>query len=125
MHERSLAKALLEQVEAHARAQGASRVTAVCVQLGPLAGVEPLLLASALEDGSAGTIAEGALIKLIEVPLVAKCLDCGRQFEVERFRFHCPACSSARTQLLQGDGVILESIVVLDEPVTTNTAAQG
>jgi hydrogenase nickel incorporation protein HypA/HybF len=115
MHERSLAAALLRQVEAHAAAQGALRVEEVCVKLGPLAGVEPLLLESAFGELAAGSIAAGAVLRFNEVPLVAGCRDCGREFEVERFRFRCPDCSSGKTTLLQGDSVILESINVVDE----------
>lgn len=115
MHERSLAAALLRQVETHATAQGALRVEEVCVQLGPLAGVEPLLLVMAFEQMAEGSIAAGAVLRLHEVPLVARCQDCGREFEVERFRFRCPVCSSGQTRLLQGDAVILESIKVVDE----------
>jgi hydrogenase nickel incorporation protein HypA/HybF len=123
MHERSLAKSLLAQVVAHSQAHGVQRVTEMHVQLGPLSGVEPLLLAGALDDLCQGTIAEHALVKLIEVPLVASCLDCGCRFEVEHFRFCCSACSSPRTQVVQGDGVILERIVVLDEPARTDAGA--
>lgn len=122
MHERSLAAALLKQVETHAAAHGALRVEEVCVQLGPLAGVEPLLLGTAFEQLAAGSIAAGAILRLHEVPLVARCQDCDREFEVEGFRFHCPTCSSSRTQLIQGDAVILESIKVVDE---TDVALSG
>lgn len=114
MHERSLAAALVKQVVAHAIAEGALRVEEVCVQLGPLGGVEPLLLEPAFEQLADGTICAGAGLRIEEVPLVARCLDCEADFVVERFRFRCPACSSDKTQLLQGEAVILKSIGIVE-----------
>jgi hydrogenase nickel incorporation protein HypA/HybF len=125
MHERSLALALLEQVEAHAAAQGAMRVEEVCVQVGPLAGVEPLLLHSAFEQVADGSIAGSARLVIAEVSLVARCLDCETEFVVERFRFACPICSSSKTQLLQGDAVVLESIRIEDNAATAVTDVTG
>ena len=114
MHERSLAAALLKQVVAHAAAQGAIRVEQVRVQIGPLGGVEPLLLKIAFEELAEGSTAAGACLQIDEVPLVARCLDCEDEFVVERFRFRCPACSSDKTRLIQGDAVMLESIRIVD-----------
>jgi hydrogenase nickel incorporation protein HypA/HybF len=88
--------------------------------MGPLAGVEALLLESAFNDLAAGSIAAGAVLRFNAVRLLAGCLDCGREFEVERFCFRCPDCSSGRTTLLQGDSVILESIDLVDEIEATS-----
>lgn len=124
MHERSLALALLNQVVAHAAAQGGVRVEEVRVQIGPLGGVEPLLLQSAFEEVALGSIAAGACLRIDEVPLVARCLDCEDEFVVERFRFHCPACSSGRTRLIQGDGVMLQSIRIVDDATAAVSGSQ-
>ena len=47
MHEMSLARCLLAQVGHLVEAHGGGTVRSIRVQLGPLSGVEPLLLASA------------------------------------------------------------------------------
>lgn len=112
MHETALIAHLLRRVERELAAAGASRVTALRLKVGALAGVEPALLESAYRDLSPGTPAEGARLDLELVPLLASCEDCGRGFEVERFRFHCPACGSGRTRIVAGEHVILEEIVV-------------
>jgi hydrogenase nickel incorporation protein HypA/HybF len=124
VHERSLAATLLKQVEAHAAAHQAARVTEVCVRIGPLAGVEPQLLGSAFQELAEKSDAAGALLRLEEVALLARCLDCGHEFEVEEFRFACPVCASGSTHLLQGDAVVLESITVADTAVETSETAQ-
>lgn len=124
MHERSLATALVNQVVEHARARRATRVTEVQIQLGPLSGVEPLLLASAFQELALMDLLAGAVLRIAEVPLVARCDDCNREFEVQRFRFRCPGCSSGHTRVLQGDGVVLENIVIVDESFTAESTAQ-
>ena len=49
MHEYSLVRALLDQVEREAHARGASAVHKLGLKIGALAGVEPELLASAYD----------------------------------------------------------------------------
>ena len=114
MHERSIAMALLKQVEACVAAEGAARVAEIHVQLGPLAGVEPLLLRGAFEEVARKSIAAGAVLRLEEVALTARCLDCDSAFEVLQFRFRCPNCSSGKIRVIQGESVMLESIQVVD-----------
>ena len=65
MHEHSLVHALLEQVERLAGEQGAGEVEEVRVQLGPLSGVEPLLVKTAFEMLAPATIAGQALLQRV------------------------------------------------------------
>lgn len=115
MHERSLAGALLKQVEEQVRALSGCRVEAVSVSIGEFAGVEPLLLASAVEELAQEGFAAGAIFTFAETPLVAECLQCQNEFRVQRFHFHCPACGGGRTRVIRGDAVIIESITLCDE----------
>ncbi len=59
MHELAVCQALMTQVEQVASREGAARVTAVMLQVGPLSGVEPRLLQDAWPIASAGSIAQG------------------------------------------------------------------
>ena len=40
------------------------------------------------------TKAEGAKLILKRIPLVARCLECGRETKIERYNFTCPHCGS-------------------------------
>ncbi len=60
MHELSLCEDLLNQVMTIAEQHRAQRVASVTVRIGPLSGVEPLLLENAFNLSSAGTLAEEA-----------------------------------------------------------------
>ena len=112
MHERSIVRSLLRQVEDLLRAQQAARVLAVRLSVGEFAGVEPELLRWAYEDMVDGTSAQGADLVLEQVPLEARCDQCGREFAVERFRFECPACGSSSVTVVRGEGLVLESVTL-------------
>jgi hydrogenase nickel incorporation protein HypA/HybF len=110
MHEVSLIRSVLTQVEHLVAAQRGRAVQTIRLQCGPLSGVEPALLLSAFEllrDGS--DFCETSLV-VEEVPLRARCLDCDTLFAPERFCFVCPRCGGDRTAVTQGDALMLESI---------------
>lgn len=111
MHEQSLVRTLLKQVEVIRRQHGAEQVTEVRVEIGPLSGVEPLLLASAFEQLASGSTAENASLVIDEVPLRARCAACDREFEVKNFVFRCRKCAG-NVQVIGGDTLHLVSVSV-------------
>lgn len=64
MHEHSLLRGLMNQIEALARQHGAARVTVVRLKLGPLAHIEPDHLREHFVDAAVGTAAEGARLEI-------------------------------------------------------------
>ena len=119
MHERSLVRSLIDQVRQIAAANGGGPVRKVFVQIGPLAGVEPALVATAWDEmhgdasGADRVFAESVLI-IEQVRLMARCRECEVMFEPTNFRFRCPACGSVRTETTSGDGVVLDRIELAD-----------
>lgn len=110
MHERSLVAALLEQVARIAREQGSGSVRAIRLQVGELAGVEPLLIESAFHELKVEAVSPRCVLTMRHVPLTARCGDCGREVILERLLFQCPACRSTVLDVTGGDAVRLESI---------------
>jgi hydrogenase nickel incorporation protein HypA/HybF len=108
MHEASLVKTLIEQVDRLASEHAAAAVDEVRVRIGPMSGVEPLLVSAAFERLAPA----GTRLVIDEVPLTARCRDCGESFELEQFRFRCPSCQSADVEVIEGDGFVLESITI-------------
>jgi len=121
MHERSIVGALLAQVMALTPAKAPGSVREVRVRVGPLSGVEPMLMQSAFDQLSTDAIFEYATLVIVEVPLRAQCRLCGMQFDVADFNFRCASCGSKEVVVMDGDAVILESIEIaasaLEEPV--------
>jgi hydrogenase nickel incorporation protein HypA/HybF len=64
MHEMSLLRGLLGQIETLARQNQARRVTVVRLKLGPLAHIEPAHLREHFLDAARGTIAESARLEI-------------------------------------------------------------
>ena len=110
MHERSLVRSLLRQVQALAAEHPTSRVAAIRVRIGELSGVEPELFQSAYEELTVPTALEGAEFMVQRVPLEATCDQCGNAFAVEGYRFQCPKCGSLRLTICGGEELLLESI---------------
>ena len=112
MHEYSLVRSLLAQVREAASPHADEVVDEVVISIGLLAGVEPLLLASAFEFLSMNTAYCRTRLVIELSPLRLTCQSCGYEFETEQVDFVCPACASVRTRVIAGDGVILRRLVL-------------
>ena len=64
MHEMSLLRGLLRQIETLARRNAAGRVTVVRMKLGPLAHIEPDHLREHFAEAARGTVAEGTRLDI-------------------------------------------------------------
>lgn len=64
MHETSLMRGLLTQIEALARQNGAIRVTVVRLRLGPLAPIEADHLREHFVEAAKGTVADNACLEI-------------------------------------------------------------
>lgn len=110
MHEASLAKNLLEQVCRIAREHPMSQIARVEIELGPLSGVEPLLLSLAFERlASESSLCEIELV-MQEVALLACCQICMQESEIDGFEFICSQCGSTDLEIVAGDCVRLMSV---------------
>jgi len=68
VHEAGLARDLIHRAEELAKAEGALRVTAVTVRIGGLANVTGEHLREHFLIEAKGTIAEGAIVEVVEGP---------------------------------------------------------
>ncbi len=107
MHEVSLVRSLLEQVDRIVAEQGGRAAVEVRVEIGPLSGVEPLLVKAAFTQ-----FASDCTLIIDEVPLTARCQSCNTAFELENFRFVCPHCDSREISVIRGDAIRLMSVTV-------------
>ncbi|HUL13793.1 MAG TPA: hydrogenase maturation nickel metallochaperone HypA [Methylococcaceae bacterium] len=114
MHELSLCEDLLEQVLAIAREHRAQKVAGITVRIGPLSGIEPLLLESAFSIGRVGTLAAQAELIMERQPVRVLCGSCGAETEAGVSRLLCGICGGNDTKLLSGDELILASVELLN-----------
>ena len=124
MHEESLIRSLLRQVEDLARQHQATAVAEIEVEVGPLSGVEPLLLQDAFErlrDEFSWPLAE---LSVVEVGLDVLCRSCQTESQLQNFRFVCLQCGSTSLQILRGDAFrLLNVIMEVDDAITARVDA--
>jgi hydrogenase nickel incorporation protein HypA/HybF len=114
MHEWSLVRALLRQLETLAEQHPHSCITQVRVRVGEFSGVEPELLKGAYQQLVPSTTMRGAELLVDSVRLEAECRNCGNRFAVEQFHFECPVCCRSLLTICGGEELMLESVVLED-----------
>ena len=112
MHELSITQEILRYSLQEALRQGADKIRTIRLRLGPFSGIVPECIQMYLDLLSEGTIAQGAKIEAVILPLKVRCRDCGQESEITRSRIACPFCSSLRLQILSGKEFIIESLEV-------------
>ena len=114
MHEQSLVRNLLRQVDQIRRDNDAERIVEVRMEMGPLSGVEPSLLASAFDQLGCEDTVKSASLVIDQVELLAECGSCSEQFEVRGFYFRCPLCGG-NVKVIRGDQLQLVSVSLESE----------
>jgi len=112
MHETSLVRSLLMQVADLLEKHNGESVESIEVELGPLTGVEPILVQSAFAQLAPDYGMVSTLLQIREIPLKAQCRTCGSHFVIDHFRFQCTICSGADIQVLSGDEFRLLSVSI-------------
>ena len=111
MHEMSIATALVDQVLAVGRENDAVRVVEVEVELGEMQQVAPEAREVAFAAVTSGTMAEGATLTLNEKAIRARCRKCGGEFSAQVDMYACPQCQLADVEIIEGDDILLRSVV--------------
>jgi hydrogenase nickel incorporation protein HypA/HybF len=115
MHEFALVVGMLDLAERHARDDGATRITALWVDVGALAGVVPEALTFAFEGARVGTLAHDAELHVNFLPGIAYCASCAATFPLDdRYGIAvCPTCDTPSADLRQGRELHLSRLEVV------------
>ncbi len=118
MHELAICQSVIDQVARIAAEHHARSVGVIRLRIGPLAGVEPELLAQAFPLAAAGTPAEHAVLETEIIPIRVRCRRCGAESEATVNSLICSACGDWKTQILSGDEMLLASVELetVEEP---------
>ena len=110
MHELSICQATLGQIIQISQKYPNHTVSSITLQIGPLSGVEPLLLEQAFPLVSVNTIAENAKLIIEHLPVKIICLQCNTESETPPNRLLCKQCGTWKTKLISGDEMLLASL---------------
>jgi len=113
MHEMALAEGILQIVEDTARANAATRVRSVLLEIGALSHVEESALRFCLDAVTRDTIADGARVDVMATPGRAWCLPCGESIALARLGDACPRCGSYQLQVTDGEAMKVKEIEVV------------
>jgi hydrogenase nickel incorporation protein HypA/HybF len=86
-----------------ARQNGAVKITGIKLRVGDMTMVVPDAMNFAFEALSEDDpLLAGAKLTIDFVTPRSRCLDCGTEFDHDRFHNHCPQCDSPATLLIAG-----------------------
>ena len=112
MHELGIMTGVMEAVEKSAVQAGATKVLKVTLSIGEMTEAIEDTLRFAFEVLTENTISEGAELVINMVKPKSRCLDCGAEYEHDRFHMMCPECGSYSTELIAGREMQIDSIEV-------------
>jgi hydrogenase nickel incorporation protein HypA/HybF len=114
MHEMGITSEILASVLAACEKGGATKLNVVRATVGDLTEVVPDSLQFAWETLTPGTFAEGSILEITETVGRSVCLECGTEFEHDRYDRICsnPDCRSFATQVIGGNELRVDGIDV-------------
>lgn len=118
MHELSICQALLAQVTELAMSRGAQSVERITIEVGPLSGVDPTLLADAFEIARIGGYAADAVLYIDPIAVTVFCGLCGARSPAAPNRLICASCGDYRVRVIAGDELRLRRVELrVAEPI--------
>lgn len=112
MHELGLMTGIMSSVQDAAAQAGAEAVTDINISVGEMTEAIPDALQFAFEALREGTICENAVLHITMISPKSRCLECGKEYEHDRFHMLCPSCESFATELIAGREMRIDSIEV-------------
>lgn len=112
MHELGIMTGVMDAVAKTAEEAGALKVLKVTLSVGVMTEAIEDALQFAFEALSEGTLCEGAELVINMVQPRSRCLECGEEYEHDRFHMLCPKCGGFATELIAGKELQIDSIEV-------------
>lgn len=112
MHEMAICESIRQTLEAQSKAHNFTRVKRVRLEIGPLSGVEPEALRFGFDVVMKGSIADGALLEIIDCPAKAWCMNCAATVPIQQRFDACGLCGSHQLQVTAGEELRIKELEV-------------
>jgi len=112
MHEVSIAMNILQIIEEELSKNTGKEVVHVHLQVGVLSGVVTDSLMFALEASRQNGVLKNAQISIDTLQALARCPECGNEFEAEDYFGICPQCGNNRYDIVSGRELLIKSITL-------------
>ncbi len=114
MHEMAITQSILDIVLSHANQNGAKRVSKIVLTFGAMSMVVGDCVRFYFDIISKNTLAEGAELEIIDVPVRIKCAQCNKVYESQDPILICPECQSMISDIVSGKELDVTSIIIED-----------
>lgn len=115
MHELPLVKSIYNSVVKHAETNNAKKVTKVVLEIGVLRDFVPEIIQKYWDYISKGSITEGSLIIVDEIPASAECGKCHTLYPIDMndvINSKCPICGYDSGTLITGKELKIRGIEI-------------
>lgn len=112
MHELAVSQSILEIAVKYAQQAQASRVSDLYLVIGRLSSIVDDLVQFYWEILTEDTLCAGSKLHFKRVPAQMICLNCGKEYLLDRALEPCPDCGSAKVKVVSGDQFFLDSIEI-------------
>lgn len=102
MHEMSLVESVLQIIEDAALSQNFKKVRTVILEIGQLATIENDAMRFCFDIVMQNSIAEGAVLKIIDLPGEGWCMQCAKAVPISEQPDACPRCGGYQIQATSG-----------------------
>ncbi len=114
MHELTIAHSIINIATKAAAANSHGLITAVCIQIGELSGIETDALEFAFSVCKEGTALQDAELQVSITGGTGQCLNCSMEFPVHSYSAICPHCNSNAIKILNGKEMKVVNITIED-----------
>ncbi len=112
MHELGIAQEIISLIEAEQKRRDYKRIVSVHLRLGALSGVDPDALTFGYEAATLDTPLAECRLVIETVAIRGRCRNCRAEFSVDDWLFACPICLSHDVDVIQGDEMQIDHLVV-------------
>ena len=111
MHELGLLSSMVKTIEKIAEEQHIEKIQKVVIEVGELSGALPHYIEECYPAAVYKTFMEDTELEMIVVPGIARCKDCGEEFNAMEADLKCPKCQGENLEALSGRDLIIKEIV--------------
>ena len=115
MHEMGIAMQIIDIAKASIpeKMKGV-KIEKVNLQVGKLSAIVPTSLTFCFEIAAKDTPLEGAKLNIDEVPVTAKCNQCGNKWTITSPAFNCTDCDSGDIDIISGRELDIVSLEIAE-----------
>ncbi|MEG0778645.1 MAG: hydrogenase maturation nickel metallochaperone HypA [Oscillospiraceae bacterium] len=111
MHELGIICEVVKTVEKIALEENLTTIEKIVLQVGELSGMVPSYIEDCYPAAVYKTTLENTRLELEIIPGIARCRDCGEEFNAVQCDLKCPKCNSEKLEALSGREFIVKEIL--------------